>query len=78
MMMVNEQRCALFYDTVRAPRGWDHILARILGLRLCGFFLNNRKAQLNFLFKRAVVDVSAGGGGGDGGSGGGGDGGGDG
>ena len=22
----NEQRCALFYDTVRAPRGWDRIL----------------------------------------------------
>ena len=21
-----EQRCALFYDTVRAPRGWDRIL----------------------------------------------------
>ena len=22
----DEQRCALFYDTVRAPRGWDRIL----------------------------------------------------
>jgi len=22
----HEQRCALFYDTVRAPRGWDRIL----------------------------------------------------
>ena len=33
----------------------------------------NSKAQLNFLFKRAAVNVSAGGGGGDGGGGGGGD-----
>ena len=23
---LDEQRCALFYDTVRAPRGWDRIL----------------------------------------------------
>ena len=23
---MHEQRCALFYDTVRAPRGWDRIL----------------------------------------------------
>ena len=22
----NEQRCALFYGTVRPPRGWDRIL----------------------------------------------------
>ena len=33
----------------------------------------NSKAQLNFLFERTVVNVSAGGGGGDGGGGGGGD-----
>ena len=37
------------------------------------FFFLNSKAQLNFLFKRTVVNVSAGGGGGDGGGGGGGD-----
>ena len=25
-LAVDEQRCALFYDTVRAPRGWDRIV----------------------------------------------------
>ena len=47
--------------------GWDRILLIFSkdGLRLCGFFFLNSKAQLNFLFKRAAVNVSAGGGGGD-------------
>ena len=48
--VLNEQRCALFYDTVRPPpRLGSHfgVLARTLGLRLCGFFFLNSKAQLN-------------------------------
>ena len=27
LLLKNEQRCALFYGTVRPPRGWDRILA---------------------------------------------------
>ena len=38
----HEQRCALFYDTVRAPRGWDRILlifSKDFGSSTMRFFL---------------------------------------
>ena len=38
----NEQRCALFYYTVRAPRGWDRILlifSKDVGSSTMRFFL---------------------------------------
>ena len=38
---VDEQRCALFYGTVRPPSGWDRILAfsKDLGSSTMRFFL---------------------------------------